>query len=46
MKKLEIVFENEPSPQAVKNAWWVIAKSITRRTGITVEPIFKDEVKK
>ncbi|HGF7174155.1 hypothetical protein [Enterococcus hirae] len=46
MKELEITFENEPSPEAIKNAWRVIAKSISRRTGCTVVPVFKDEAEK
>lgn len=44
MKELKVTFENEPSPEAIKNAWRVIAKSISRRMGCTVVPVFKDEV--
>ncbi|MGG5306496.1 hypothetical protein IGK38_001159 [Enterococcus pernyi] len=43
---LIIVLENRPSSEAIRRAWWVIAKSITRRTGVVVEPVFKDDSEK
>lgn len=43
MSKTTIEFANSPSQQAIQGAWQVIAASLSRRTGMEIKPVFREE---
>lgn len=46
MSEAKIEFVNSPSVEAVQGAWWVIAQSLSRKTGVEITPVFGDEAQK
>lgn len=46
MSESKVTCVNTPSASAIQGAWWVIAKSLSRKHNVEITPVFGDEAQK